>query len=470
MYLEHIHIQRFKRIRDLELNFCQEDGRPRMWTVLIAPNACGKTSVLQAIALTAVGRAEVNNLANEVREHVVDQRSEEPMRVAAKWRIGEEILLSTASLARGGLSYQASAQWEPVLASKDDPLEQARSSGRKRSGLAWFAAAYGVHRFVAAGRPQAPKQPSVERLRTVFDPSAMLQGPWLFNNIDRERALQFAQLSQLAFRRVQSRLAVAKTPATGEVQLELRGQGGVQYASDIMQRRRFGQVLGGRGKKIDMPLTALSHGLQSLLALVLDILGQFASDPALGWLDRPVGSPKVKEQWASSVLDELSGVVLIDELDLHLHPSWQVGVVHALRSTFPKLQFIVTTHSPVVLAQVAPSEIVRLDAEPGTGDVTEVAVDRGTGELKPKRELTGEQAYLPDPREMTAGELMQSLFGLTSTYPNPNGALIREWRALAEPAPRSLLAIETADSEWERRRAQVAKELRKRHVDPDKLL
>ena len=56
---------------------------------------------------------------------------------------------------------------------------------------------------------------------------------------------------------------------------------------------------------------------------------------------------------------EGKGVVLIDEIELHLHPKWQAEIILALRRTFPNLQFIVTTHSPIVLSRV-PSECIRV--------------------------------------------------------------------------------------------------------------
>ena len=46
------------------------------------------------------------------------------------------------------------------------------------------------------------------------------------------------------------------------------------------------------------------------------------------------------------------GVVLIDEIELHMHPSWQRNVLKQLRETFPNIQFIITTHSPIVLSEV----------------------------------------------------------------------------------------------------------------------
>lgn len=51
-----------------------------------------------------------------------------------------------------------------------------------------------------------------------------------------------------------------------------------------------------------------------------------------------------------------SGIVLIDEIDLHLHPSWQQGVVSSLKSAFPDVQFILTTHSPFVLSSIKVNE------------------------------------------------------------------------------------------------------------------
>lgn len=58
-----------------------------------------------------------------------------------------------------------------------------------------------------------------------------------------------------------------------------------------------------------------------------------------------------------------SGIVLIDEIDLHLHPQWQQQIVSKLRSTFPNVQFIISTHSPQVLSTVQSRSIRRLEEE-----------------------------------------------------------------------------------------------------------
>ena len=54
---------------------------------------------------------------------------------------------------------------------------------------------------------------------------------------------------------------------------------------------------------------------------------------------------------------ETDGVVLIDEVDAHLHPAWQQKIVPGLNKAFPKIQFIVSTHSPFVVGEVKPSSL-----------------------------------------------------------------------------------------------------------------
>ncbi len=85
----------------------------------------------------------------------------------------------------------------------------------------------------------------------------------------------------------------------------------------------------------------LSDGERGALALVLDLTRRLAQ-----------ANPGLKDPAA-----EGSGVVLIDELDLHLHPKWQREIVHNLPAAFPKLQFIATTHSPQVIGEVEHNRI-----------------------------------------------------------------------------------------------------------------
>jgi len=55
------------------------------------------------------------------------------------------------------------------------------------------------------------------------------------------------------------------------------------------------------------------------------------------------------------------GIVLVDEIELHLHPKWQTSILHALNKTFPNIQFIVTTHSPLVINHLKNENLILLD-------------------------------------------------------------------------------------------------------------
>jgi predicted ATP-binding protein involved in virulence len=61
-----------------------------------------------------------------------------------------------------------------------------------------------------------------------------------------------------------------------------------------------------------------------------------------------------------AILEETSGIVLIDEIDLHLHPKWQREVVSNLKMIFPKIQFFASTHSPQVIGETPIEQIIVL--------------------------------------------------------------------------------------------------------------
>ncbi|MDQ2045665.1 AAA family ATPase [Pseudoalteromonas sp. 20-92] len=100
------------------------------------------------------------------------------------------------------------------------------------------------------------------------------------------------------------------------------------------------------------PFEHLSDGQRTILGLFCDIARRAA-----------ILNPHLQE----SVCEKTQGVVLIDELDLHLHPKWQRRVIEDLRNVFPKIQFICTTHSPFLIQSLRSSdELIMLDGEPLT--------------------------------------------------------------------------------------------------------
>jgi len=96
-----------------------------------------------------------------------------------------------------------------------------------------------------------------------------------------------------------------------------------------------------------LSLRQLSDGERSVLVLILDIAGRLAQ-----------GNPNLKDP-----IREAEAVILIDEIDLHLHPQWQRKIVGDLTRTFPNCQFIATTHSPQVIGEVNHQQIQMIDGD-----------------------------------------------------------------------------------------------------------
>lgn len=96
------------------------------------------------------------------------------------------------------------------------------------------------------------------------------------------------------------------------------------------------------GQRMRIPLNQLSDGYKGTISLVADIAYRMATlNPQLGM----------------DILEKSDGVVLIDEVDLHLHPAWQQKVLGNLTEIFPKVQFIVSTHAPSVINSVKKENI-----------------------------------------------------------------------------------------------------------------
>lgn len=120
--------------------------------------------------------------------------------------------------------------------------------------------------------------------------------------------------------------------------LKPTGWQNMEYDATLQKLVCFHQEQGRLG------VDQLSSGIRTMIGLVADLAYRAVKL-----------NPHLKEQAAA----EAKGIVLIDEVDLHLHPAWQQVVIQSLSKAFPKLQFIVTTHSPQVLTTV-PRENIRV--------------------------------------------------------------------------------------------------------------
>lgn len=97
-----------------------------------------------------------------------------------------------------------------------------------------------------------------------------------------------------------------------------------------------------------VPFTTLSDGYRNVIKIVLDIATRMC-----------ILNPYLKD----NALKKTPGIVVIDELDLSLHPTWQKRIVNILKQLFPKVQFICATHSPFIIQSLNNGELFTLDTE-----------------------------------------------------------------------------------------------------------
>lgn len=129
---------------------------------------------------------------------------------------------------------------------------------------------------------------------------------------------------------------------------EVTGWRDLEYSSSHNQQLVMSHPQNGK-----IPLSQLSDGLRNAVAMVADIAFRCV---------------KLNPHLRGDAALKTHGIVLIDEVDMFLHPAWQQQIIQSLRSAFPQIQFIVTTHSPQVLSTVKRESIRLLEQdENGSG-------------------------------------------------------------------------------------------------------
>ena len=433
MYLRALKVHNCKLLRDLDLVFDREDGTgPRMWTVFVGENGLCKTSLLRCIAMAAMGPEISTGLADvpalpdkchpgdELRIHACFSFSEEH-HLNREYPVDAHFaeppfLISDLRLGAGHSIFRGRSGYSNMVSEGEDsgpenggpglsPLSYARSAGLRH----WFVAGYGVGRILESPSSgvRSPDQ-AADRVRSLFSHEQVILGTRFADLFPQDRSLKFAQALRNVF--------VEHDLLPGVRNVELRGKGGVRTASHLVEAHRF-EIEAGR-ETLKLPATWLSQGFQSVISLIADLVGHV-------WLEADDEVPP----------EEMEGLVLIDEIDLHLHPKWQASLIKSLKGAFPKIQFVATTHSPMVLPNLEADEVFILRQDETSGDVYV--------------ENTGEA-----PRLMTGSELYGTFFDVDARFAEDVGRRLARYAYLASDPRRS----EAEDQELIRLRDELRRE------------
>jgi predicted ATPase len=377
MYIDSIKLKNIKGFRDLHFSLRRTNGAHSGWTVFTGDNGSGKSTLLKAISLGLMGKDTARSLQPSFHRwicetpasaNVVESKKNKKSKSV---RIDQELLPTEGSIelivvpekqidefsGKGNTAYSPfsakltlkNSGRETILdtpAPRNKALTPADRGLWANERIGWFSCGYGPFRRVFGASPDATRLmvgESTERFVTMFQEAASLYevDQWmksLHHKKLEKKKLQSDQLkilfTILRDDLMPNQITVDRVDSDG---LWLKDRNGVMLA-----------------------WTEMSDGYRSAVALLADIIRHLIK--AYGPDDL------LAKDRNGKVYIKTSGVVMIDEIDAHLHPEWQREIGFWLKMHFPNIQFLVTTHSPLV-CQAADENGLFVLPEPGSLDI-----------------------------------------------------------------------------------------------------
>lgn len=407
MRIDYIHLKNYRCFDSLYVEL-----HPHM-TVLVAPNGQGKTSILDAIKVALwpyVAGFDLGSTTNDVTSIQIDDvRREQVQSHQIEWRIPAEIeatgqlrvrqLLQDGAIKKSRTPLPHLATFDVRGEAQEEILWQGkryRDSIKKNSktknqpttalDLGYVAQAlqqrifsggqampddlpmlgyYGTGRLWAQKKLTAAYEhvngeasSRTFAYRDCLDPASSYKhfAQWYTDIFKSFRNAQIRNIEKLL--PLDAEIPDGLTSPIRAVQLTIdemlsnhTGWQRLEYSEEHKELVLYHELHG------TLKISQLSDGIRNILALVGDIAYRCY---------------KLNSHMGADAPQRTHGIVMIDEVDMHLHPSWQQTVLPDLKTAFPNLQFIVTTHSPQVTSSISSKSIRVLDqgrifaATPGT--------------------------------------------------------------------------------------------------------
>jgi predicted ATP-binding protein involved in virulence len=410
------------------IDLTKDNGSPHKWVVLYGDNGLGKSTLLKAFGVALTGQPGLNALLPSADGWVRSGHSEAGIVVTFQQGPHDKSVghprsqaITLAWLLAGDHSVNVEDEIFPAYSiglfeqyHKSAPKGKRTVSKRldnsarffkmqianDEPGRGWLVCGYGPHRRLTGAASdvaeQIPPDGRAARLVTLFHEKAALTSAerWL-------RELHHRSLMDQSGAKKRQLDAIKNMINTGLL------HGGVELADIAPEGVYFKTPFSQH-----VPMSDLSDGYRTLLALALDLLRHISYCFDIEKVVRTEGE-------RTTITAE--GVVLIDEIDAHLHPSWQRTIGAWLHERFPNIQFIVATHSPLIATRVSETEgmVIRLvRAKKGKEDIVQAITEEGVIGLTADQNLTGPNFGLSSTRDVLADQLAAEIEQLRAQIRN----------------------------------------------------
>lgn len=355
MYIDRVLIRNIRGFGKLDFSFQRPDGSHAGWTVITGDNGSGKSTLLKAMAVALLDRATARSLQNFhrwVREGACEEEASIQVDIV---RTEEDDALADSGKNPSAEPFPAKVLLQAGV--KETTLLSTIPPGKPKSyktpdrsiwsseATGWFSCGYGPFRRVFGASPEATRQmvaPATGRFVTMFQEAASLAevDQWL-------RSLHHKKLE-------------GRDEEAGQLDLVLELLRDDLMPNEIVVDRVDSDGLWLKDRNgVELAWSEMSDGYRAAAALLADILRHLIATYGMKSL--------TEKDKAGRMVIRRSGVVLIDEVDAHLHPEWQRELGFWLTRHFPRIQFLVTTHSPLICQAADPNGLFRLP-EPGSAE------------------------------------------------------------------------------------------------------
>lgn len=350
VFLEHIIIENLRSIARAEIDFRADSvSSMRKWSLFVGDNGAGKSTALKAIALVLAG--------SDALPHVIGAPGSWVRRGSAKARILATLRTAEWEERRIELVINAEDQPIDVLKANDEGL-RLLDAALRYSPANYLTVGYGPYRrlsppSISFARTSSAVPTRAQGIVTLFDKDAVLQPltSWAMN---------------LEYQQGEEGLGIVRD-AMNALLPDIQFERIDKQAGALIFSTRDG----------DLPLDQLSDGYQNVAGWIGDLLTRITDSFS-----------RYKEPLSAR------GLLLIDEVDAHLHPTWQRKLRHFLDTKLPNFQIIASTHSALTLQQAREGEAIVLS--------------RAGGEDVQVRPFPG------DPSKLRLHQIYDLAFGITS--------------------------------------------------------